>query len=89
MSFYLSISEELFNELIESARKYSSISRDEELTIRNARKQILSWGDKIWTKKDGLLFDVNMGSPDGAELCELCCLYCLSILRSRIPGIVL
>ena len=86
VSFYPSISEELFNKLIEFARKYTTITKDEELTLRNARKQILSWRDKIWTKKDGSLFDVSMGSPDGAELCELCGLYCLSILKKRIPG---
>ena len=86
VSFYPSISEELFNKLIAFARKFTSISQDEELLLRNARKQILSWGDKIWSKKDGSLFDVSMGSPDGAELCELCGLYCLSILKNKIQG---
>ena len=86
VSFYPSISEELFNKLIAFARKFTSISQDEELLLRNARKQILSWGDKIWSKKDGSLFDVSMGSPDGAELCELCGLYCLSILKTKLRG---
>ena len=37
-------------------------------------------------KKDGSLFDVSMGSPDGAEVCELTGLYCLYILKDKLPG---
>ena len=86
VSFYPSINEELFKKLLEFARRYINISKDEEDILRNARKQILSWNGKFWRKKDGSLFDVSMGSPDGAELCELAGLYCLSILRSKLPA---
>ena len=36
----------------------------------------------VWMKKDGKLFDVTMGSFDGAEVCELVALYMLSQLAN-------
>ena len=86
VSFYPSISEKLFNELLVFARRFSNITAEEEEVLRNARKQILVWKDSVWTKKDGSLFDVSMGSPDGAEVCELTGLYCLYILKDKLPG---
>jgi hypothetical protein len=53
----------------------------------HCRKCLLFSGNDQWVKKDGNeMFDVTMGSFDGAEVCELVGLY----LRSKIanvPGI--
>ena len=60
-------------------------SKEEEI-LRNARKQVLFWKGDTWTKIGGNLFDVSMGSPDGAELCELAGLFCLDLLRKKLPA---
>ena len=47
----------------------------------HSRKSLLFDKGKPWRKKDSnCLFDVTMGSFDGAEICELVGLYILSIL---------
>ena len=38
-------------------------------------------------KKKGGLFDVTMGAPDGAEVCELVCLFLLDEVRNNIPDL--
>ena len=44
-------------------------------------KSLLFCNDKTWVKKNDLsLFDVTMGSYDGAEVCELVGLFLLNIL---------
>ena len=85
VSFYPSITEKLFDTLLIFARKYIQISKEEENILRNARKQILCWNRKTWTKANGNLFDVPMGSYDGAELCELAGLYCLFMMKLKLP----
>ena len=37
-----------------------------------------------WSKKEGL-FDVTMGAPDGAEVCELVGLFLLNEIKSKFP----
>ena len=50
----------------------------------HARKSLLFDKGTPWKKKDSNeLFDVTMGSYDGAEICELVGLYTLSILSKR------
>jgi hypothetical protein len=46
---------------------------------------VLTLNGKLWTKKDGSnsLFDVTMGSSDGAEICELVGLFILNHLGKR------
>ena len=42
-------------------------------------------GNRIpWTKKDSI-FDVTMGAPDGAEICELVGLFLLSEIKDKFP----
>ena len=86
INFYPSISEKLFDDLLKFARKYIDVDPEEEEILRNARKQILFWKGDTWTKIGGNLFDVSMGSPDGAELCELAGLFCLDLLRKKLPA---
>ena len=57
------------------------ISDDEINIIKHARKSLLFSDDKLWTKSSTCsesLFDVAMGSYDGAEICELVGLYILN-----------
>ena len=49
--------------------------------IQHFRKSLLFSEDKAWRKKEGPgLFDVTMGSYDGAEICELVGIFVLSQL---------
>ena len=40
-----------------------------------------------WIKKDGTLFDVTMGSNDGAEVCDLVGLYLLAGLKRKFENL--
>ena len=85
VQFYPSISEKLCKELIKFARKHTDITKEEEEILYNARKQILYWNGQTWTKANGKLFDVGIGSLDGAEFCELTGLYALYKLTEALP----
>ena len=50
----------------------------------NARKQLITWDDSNWTKKQGL-FDISIGSYDGAECCDIVGLYILFHLKNEFP----
>ena len=52
--------------------------------ILHCRKSILFGSDGAWIKKDGSLFDVAMGSFDGAEICELVGLFLLNNLTQLV-----
>ena len=70
--FYPSISEDLLRKALRWAKAQVTITDNEEEVIFNARKSLLFCDCKAWAKKDGRgLFDVTMGSYDGAEVCEL------------------
>ena len=76
--FYPSISKQLLQKAIRHAKKYVDISKEEIDTIMHARKSLLFNNGEIWIKKEGdPMFDVTMGSFDGAEICELVGLYIL------------
>ncbi len=78
VDFYPSISS------ISWASNLASITKDEISIIKHTRKSPLFNDGKPWTKKDSnSLFDVTMGSYDGAEICELVGLYILNNLRQK------
>ena len=81
--FYPSISEDLLNRALEFAKLHTTISDDEVATIKHARKSLLFNQGTEWIKKNATedLFDVTMGSFDGAEICELVGLFMLSKLE--------
>ena len=85
MDFYPSISEKLLNEALAWASDLTTITENDILIIKHARKSLLFDNGKLWTKKDGCnsLFDVTMGSFDGAEICELVGLFILNHLGKR------
>ena len=67
-----------------SHKSIVDITEQEESIIRHCRKSLLFSNNSTWTKKDGNLFDVTMGSFDGAEICELVGLYLLKLLSSKL-----
>ena len=80
--FYPSISEELVDKAIAFAILHTDVSEEEVRVAKHARQSLLFSGNVEWTKKNTSndLFDVTMGSFDGAELCELVGLYLLDKL---------
>ena len=88
VEFYPSISEELLTKAIEFSEKFQVITELEKQIIMQAKRSLLFSGDKSWSKKSTTeLFDVTMGSFDGAETCELVVVYILSQLKKISPDI--
>ena len=87
VDFYPSISEELLMKSIEYARTITDIADETVEIILHARKSLLFSDGKAWSKKDGSLFDVTMGSFDGAEVCELVGLFLLHQVETKFPEI--
>ena len=83
--FYPSISEDLLNKSIDYAKSFTTIGENVINAIKLARKSLLFSKDGTWVKKSGNeLFDVTMGSFDGAEVCELVGLYLLDKLSELL-----
>ena len=81
VEFYPSISEDLLNRAIRFAKDHIDIGDDEVTIIQHSRKSLLFCNDKVWVKKEGPgIFDVAMGSYDGAKVCELVGIFALSHL---------
>ena len=87
VDFYPSISEELLMKSIEYARTIIDIDDETVEIVLHARKSLLFSDGKAWSKKDGSLFDVTMGSFDGAEVCELVGLFLLHQVETKFPEI--
>ena len=72
VDFYPSISEDLLKEALEFASLYDAITEEEKSIIVQAKQSLLFNRNSAWSKKQSSsLFDVTMGSFDGAETCEL------------------
>ena len=81
VDFYPSISEELLTAALTFGSKYDDITDQEKAIIIQAKKSLLLSENAQWCKKTSdSLFDVTMGSFDGAETCELVGSYLLSKL---------
>ena len=78
--FYPSINEELLIKAINWSKDFVNFSNEEIEVILAARKSCLYLDGQAWSKKGGSIFDVGMGSFDGAEICELVGLFLLSEL---------
>ena len=82
--FYPSINEKLLSKALDFASKYRPISRHERDIILHPKRSLLFSSDSTWKKKSSNdLFDVTMGSFDGAETCELVGCYLLSLLTDK------
>ena len=86
VDYYPSITEDLFNKAITFAENITSISTLEKDLLLNARKSVLYHDDAVWTKTSGL-FDVTMGSYDGAQITDLVGLMLLSKMKDKFPEI--
>lgn len=87
VEFYPSISESLLKRALDFASNYVPISADDRHTIIQAKQSLLFSNGNPWQKRNSTtLFDVTMGSYDGAETCELVGCYLLSQLK-QISGI--
>jgi len=72
---------------IEFARKHTTISDKEEQVIHRAKDTLLFHNGQAWKKiHTDDLFDVTMGSFDGAETCEMVGAYILSEIGTIIPS---
>ena len=74
----------MLTDAINFGKQYSTIDSDTSDTIFHCRKSVLFGKNSTWIKNSGSLFDVTIGSFDGAELCELVGLFFLSGLASII-----
>ena len=83
-SFYPSITESLLSKAISFAKNYTTISDKDMDIIMHCRKSLLFDNETAWTKKNhSNMFDVTMGSFDGAEVCELIGLFLLNNLSEK------
>ena len=85
VDFYPSITEELLRKSISFAKAHGHMTDEQVHAIMHARQSLLFKGKEQWMKKNGEgLFDVTMGSFDGAEACEIVGLYLLDKLSSLL-----
>ena len=85
VEFYPSISAKLLERALDFAANYVTISDDDRTIILRAKQSLLLNNGIPWQKRNtNTLFDVTMGSYDGAETCELVGTYILSQLK-EIP----
>ena len=83
--FYPSITESLLSKALDYAQTHTNITNDERHIILHTKKALLFNENQPWTKKDSTnMFDVTMGSYDGAETCELVGTYLLSQLPDKL-----
>lgn len=84
VDFYPSITETLLDEAIVWAKQHTTITEQDIIVIKTARKSLLFYQAKPWEKRNTQnMFDVTMGSNDGAETCELIGLYILDKLAEK------
>ena len=84
VEFYPSITEELLDQAISWAKSFSDIPDEHVTIIKHARKSLLFSDDQPWVKRTNeSMFDVTMGSFDGAEICDLIGLYILNDLVQK------
>ncbi|KAL9966535.1 hypothetical protein ACROYT_G024623 [Oculina patagonica] len=85
--FYPSISEQLLTKALDYASKFTHITPQDRHIITHAKKSLLYHQNTPWEKRNSNnLFDVTMGSYDGAETCELVGLYMLSLITPKFKG---
>ena len=87
VDFYPSISENLLSLALAYAKQFVAIPDCDADIILHARQSLLFGANRTWAKKnrDGL-FDVTMGSFDGAEACELVGAFLLGKLEQHFSS---
>ena len=86
VDFYPSITEKLLREALDFAATFQPISALDKEIIFHSKKTLLINNGIPWSKKDdnNRMFDVTMGSYDGAEACELVVCYLLTQLNKDL-----
>jgi len=85
--FYPSISEQLLTKALDYASQFMHITPQDRHIITHAKKSLLYHQNTPWERKNTRnLFDVTMGSYDGAETCELVGTYMLSLITPKFKG---
>jgi hypothetical protein len=86
VNFYPSITKELLLQALQFAENYTTISKEEKEIIIEAKSTVLFHNSSAWQKANSQdLFDVTMGSHDGAESCELVGTFILSKISKLLP----
>jgi hypothetical protein len=84
VDFYPSISIELLDAALDFASNYDNITDEEREIIMHAKTSCLHSSGNYWGKRtSSSLFDVTMGSFDGAESCELVGSYLLHLITTK------
>ena len=80
--FYPSISEELLLKELDYSSRFATVTQQDHHIIVHAKRSLLYHQNSPWTKNTSNMFDVTMGSYDGAETCEMIGAYMLSLIAS-------
>ena len=84
VDFYPSISIELLDAALDFASNYDNITDEEREIIIHAKTSCLHSSGNYWGKRRSSgLFDVTMGSFDGAQSCELVGSYLLHLITTK------
>ena len=94
VDFYPSITEDLLKKALKFTEEQGfPLTKQQKEIVMNARKSLLYArtkpdGEHVpWQKTKNSDFDVTMGAPDGAEVCELVGLFILNQLKIKIPEV--
>ena len=87
VEFYPSISKQLLSNAITYAQTIIDIDPKIVDIIMHCRQSLLFAENSPWIKKSGDIFDVTMGSYDGAEVSELVGIYLLHLVNTAFPQI--
>ena len=87
--YYGSISDNLFREAIDWARRVTLVSDDEVDILFQTKKSLLFDGKDTWKKRGNSDFNIGMGSWDGAESTDLVGLFLLNKLKNLHADICL
>ena len=87
VEFYPSISKQLLSNAITYAQTIIDINPKIVDIIMHCRQSLLFAENSPWIKKSCEIFDVTMGSFDGAEVSELVGIYLLYLVNTAFPQI--
>ena len=83
--FYPSITEKLLVKALNYASTLTTLTKEETHVIIHATKSLLYHKDSSWSKRNTIdMFDMTIGSYDGAETCELIVIYMLSLIKPML-----
>ena len=87
LMFQMYLSKTLLTDGLNYASQYVTITEQDRNIIFHARKSLLFDKENPWVKRNNSsLFDVTMGSFDGAEVCELVGLFMLNKLSQKFKN---